>query len=164
MEPLVIVGVANAGERRLAEYTPVRDWKLGGGEAGKYALMLTRELLPFLRGQFDGMRLTVPTLLLHGTRDLAIDHRSLGRWQTNADAMDVELCPAIPEFLAELHRRGKAIGVVTGNFEEIGWCKLERGGIRHFFDFGSFSDYRENIFVDEDNDLPSGIKLHRFVS
>ena len=60
-----------------------------------------------------------------------------------ADAMDVELCPAIPEFLAELRRRGKAIGVVTGNFEDIGWRKLERGGIRHFFDFGSFSDYRE---------------------
>jgi phosphoglycolate phosphatase len=61
----------------------------------------------------------------------------------NADAMKVELCPAIPQFLAELHRRGKVIGVVTGNFEDIGWLKLERGGIRHFFNFGSFSDYRE---------------------
>ncbi|HEY1499626.1 MAG TPA: alpha/beta hydrolase-fold protein [Acidobacteriaceae bacterium] len=52
VEPLVIAGVANAGERRLAEYTPVRDWKLGGGEAGKYALMLTRELLPFLHRKY----------------------------------------------------------------------------------------------------------------
>jgi phosphoglycolate phosphatase-like HAD superfamily hydrolase len=60
-----------------------------------------------------------------------------------AGEMDVEVCPAIPELLAELHRRGKAIGVVTGNFETIGWLKLERGGIRHFFDFGSFSDTRE---------------------
>jgi phosphoglycolate phosphatase len=62
---------------------------------------------------------------------------------SKADGMDVEVCPAIPELLAELHRRGKAIGVVTGNFETIGWLKLERGGIRRFFDFGSFSDRRE---------------------
>ncbi len=61
----------------------------------------------------------------------------------NADAMEVELCPGIPELLAELRRQGKAIGVVTGNLEEVGWLKLERGGIRHFFDFGSFSDTRE---------------------
>jgi phosphoglycolate phosphatase len=60
-----------------------------------------------------------------------------------ADDMDVEVCPGIPELLAELHRRGKAIGVVTGNFEAIGWLKLERGGLRQFFDFGSFSDTRE---------------------
>jgi enterochelin esterase-like enzyme len=52
VEPLVIAGVANAGERRLAEYTPTRDWKLGGGEASQYALLLTRELLPFLHTHY----------------------------------------------------------------------------------------------------------------
>lgn len=52
VEPLVIVGVANAGERRIAEYTPSRDWKLGGGEAGEYGEMLTGELLPFLRTRY----------------------------------------------------------------------------------------------------------------
>ena len=35
------------------------------------------------------------------------------------------------------------IGVVTGNLEEVGWLKLQRGGIRPFFNFGSFSDTRE---------------------
>ncbi len=67
----------------------------------------------------------------------------------NAGGMGVNLCPAIPELLAELRRRGKLIGVVTGNLEEVGWLKLERGGIRQFFDFGSFSDVqekREDIF------------------
>ena len=68
-EPLVIVGVANAGERRLAEYTPVRDWKLGGGEAGKYALMLTRELLPFLQEKYR---------LRSGPEDTGIGGSSLG--------------------------------------------------------------------------------------
>jgi enterochelin esterase-like enzyme len=52
VEPLIIAGVANAGERRLAEYTPSRDMKLGGGDAGQYALMVTRELLPFLRANY----------------------------------------------------------------------------------------------------------------
>jgi enterochelin esterase-like enzyme len=52
VEPLVIAGVANGGDRRLAEYTPSRDWKLGGGEAGPYGEMLARELLPFLRAEY----------------------------------------------------------------------------------------------------------------
>jgi enterochelin esterase-like enzyme len=68
-EPLVIVGVANAGERRLAEYTPVRDWKLGGGEANKYAEMLTRELMPFLHGEYR---------LRTGANDTGIGGSSLG--------------------------------------------------------------------------------------
>lgn len=52
VEPLVIVGVANAGERRLAEYTPTRDWKMGGGEADTYGRMLTEELLPYIAAQY----------------------------------------------------------------------------------------------------------------
>jgi enterochelin esterase-like enzyme len=52
VEPLVIAGVANAGERRLAEYTPTRDWKLGGGNARLYGEMVIRELLPFLRERY----------------------------------------------------------------------------------------------------------------
>ncbi len=69
VEPLVIAGVANAGERRLAEYTPTRDWKLGGGEASKYSLMVTRELLPFLRAEYR---------LRSGTDDTGIGGSSLG--------------------------------------------------------------------------------------
>jgi phosphoglycolate phosphatase len=61
----------------------------------------------------------------------------------NGDHMEVELCPGIPELLALLRQDGKLLGVVTGNFEQIGWRKLENAGIRHFFDFGSFSDTRE---------------------
>jgi len=52
VEPLIIAGVANAGERRLAEYTPSRDLKMGGGEASKYALLVIRELLPFLHAHY----------------------------------------------------------------------------------------------------------------
>jgi phosphoglycolate phosphatase-like HAD superfamily hydrolase len=61
----------------------------------------------------------------------------------NAEKLEVELCPAIPELLKLLRDERKLLGVVTGNFEQIGWRKLGRAGIRHFFDFGSFSDHRE---------------------
>ncbi len=61
----------------------------------------------------------------------------------NAGGMSVELCPGIRDLLAELRRRGKLLGVVTGNLEPIGWRKLQLGGIREFFDFGSFSDKNE---------------------
>ncbi len=48
VEPLVIVGIANTGNRRLAEYTHERDGQRGGGEASKYGLTLTGEILPWI--------------------------------------------------------------------------------------------------------------------
>jgi len=52
VEPLVIVGIYNTGDRRLAEYTPERDWRMGGGEADSYGLLLTRELMPFIAARY----------------------------------------------------------------------------------------------------------------
>jgi enterochelin esterase-like enzyme len=48
IEPLVIVGIYNTGDRRIAEYTHDRDWKLGGGEADAYGRLITRELMPWI--------------------------------------------------------------------------------------------------------------------
>ena len=39
VEPLVIVGIYNTGDRRLAEYTHERSVQMGGGEAEDYGLM-----------------------------------------------------------------------------------------------------------------------------
>jgi predicted alpha/beta superfamily hydrolase len=52
VEPLIIVGIANTGEHRLEEYTPVRDWKMGGGEANKYGRLITEELIPFIHANY----------------------------------------------------------------------------------------------------------------
>ncbi len=52
VEPLIIVGIYNTGDRRLAEYTPVADWRMGGGEAASYGLLLTRELMPWIAQQY----------------------------------------------------------------------------------------------------------------
>jgi pimeloyl-ACP methyl ester carboxylesterase len=66
-----------------------------------YRTFLTRELLPYARGQFNGRRLTVPTRILHGKRDLAVAHRFLGNWRAHADDMDVELRDDSGHFIQE---------------------------------------------------------------
>lgn len=48
IEPLIIAGIYNAGERRIDEYTPVDDNRLGGGHADAYGRMLVTELKPFI--------------------------------------------------------------------------------------------------------------------
>jgi predicted alpha/beta superfamily hydrolase len=52
VEPLIIVGIYNTGDRRLAEYTPERDWQMGGGEAASYGMLLTRELMPWIARRY----------------------------------------------------------------------------------------------------------------
>ena len=46
IEPVILVGIANTGIRRMSEYTPTRDFKLGGGEGRSYARLLVEELKP----------------------------------------------------------------------------------------------------------------------
>ena len=52
IQPLIIVGIYNTGPRRIDEYTPVQDKRLGGGRADAYGRMLTRELKPFIDGSY----------------------------------------------------------------------------------------------------------------
>ena len=51
-EPLIIVGICNTGERRLAEYTHERDERMEGGEAAQYGLMITVELIPWIATRY----------------------------------------------------------------------------------------------------------------
>jgi predicted alpha/beta superfamily hydrolase len=52
MEPLIIVGIYNAGVKRVDEYTPVEDKRLGGGGADTYGRMLVDELKPFIDARY----------------------------------------------------------------------------------------------------------------
>ena len=52
VEPLVIVGIYNTGDRRLAEYTPERDWQMGGGEADGYGRLIVEELMPWVASKY----------------------------------------------------------------------------------------------------------------
>ncbi len=48
IEPLILVGVDNTGLERMAEYTPSRDERFGGGEGGLYGRLLVDELKPLI--------------------------------------------------------------------------------------------------------------------
>lgn len=51
IQPVIIVGIYNT-DKRLNEYTPTRDKKLGGGRADKYGRMLVEELKPFIESNY----------------------------------------------------------------------------------------------------------------
>jgi predicted alpha/beta superfamily hydrolase len=52
VEPMVIVGIYNNGEKRIDEYTPVEDRRLGGGKADAYGQMVVEELRPFIAHRY----------------------------------------------------------------------------------------------------------------
>ena len=52
MSRSIIVGIYNTGDKRIDEYTPVEDKRLGGGHADAYGRMLVEELKPFIDAQY----------------------------------------------------------------------------------------------------------------
>ncbi|MGO9228391.1 MAG: HAD family hydrolase [Bryobacteraceae bacterium] len=54
--------------------------------------------------------------------------------------LDGKHCPAVPELLDRLSRHGFLLALVTGNLTRIGWRKLERAGIAHYFRYGAFGE------------------------
>jgi predicted alpha/beta superfamily hydrolase len=57
IEPAIIVGLYNTGVRRISEYTPTRDPRCGkGGKGDRYAMMLAREVKPFIDSAFRTRR------------------------------------------------------------------------------------------------------------
>jgi phosphoglycolate phosphatase-like HAD superfamily hydrolase len=51
-----------------------------------------------------------------------------------------KVCPGARGLLYKLSRRGIPAALVTGNLTRIGWTKMERAGLRHYFRFGAFSE------------------------
>lgn len=52
IEPMIIVGIYNAGEERMAEYTHVRDRRGRGGRARAYGKFLVEDLKPFVDSEY----------------------------------------------------------------------------------------------------------------
>jgi phosphoglycolate phosphatase len=48
-------------------------------------------------------------------------------------------CPGVRRILYGLKRRAVPVGLVTGNLQRIGWKKMQRAGLRHYFRFGEFA-------------------------
>jgi predicted alpha/beta superfamily hydrolase len=57
IEPLIIVGINNAGKERINEYTPAEDAKYKmGGKADLYGRMMVEELKPFVDSHYRTKR------------------------------------------------------------------------------------------------------------
>lgn len=52
IQPLIIVGIYNAGTQRVAEYTHVRDQRGRGGRAKAYAKLIVEDLKPFIDAEY----------------------------------------------------------------------------------------------------------------
>jgi predicted alpha/beta superfamily hydrolase len=70
IEPLIIVGIYNAGKERVDEYTPTVDAKYKmGGRADLYGRMIVEELKPFIDSEYRTLR---------GAKDTGLGGSSLG--------------------------------------------------------------------------------------
>lgn len=49
-------------------------------------------------------------------------------------------CPGVRRLLYGLKRRGVPVGLVTGNLTRIGWKKMKRAELDHYFRFGVFAE------------------------
>ena len=66
-EAPIIVGVYNAGEKRIVEYTPTRDrLHRKDGRADRYAEMLVREIKPFIDHEYRTLK-TAPDTAIAGS-------------------------------------------------------------------------------------------------
>ena len=83
IEPVILVGVANAGNDRMPEYTPVADPQLGGGRGPLYGTLLLRDLKPLIDHEFrtlpDARHTALGGSSLGGLISLflALEHRDL---------------------------------------------------------------------------------------
>jgi predicted alpha/beta superfamily hydrolase len=61
IEPLIIVGIYNAGLKRVTEYTHVPDYGGRGGLARQYGKMIVSDLKPFIDGEYRTLPNSVHT-------------------------------------------------------------------------------------------------------
>lgn len=54
------------------------------------------------------------------------------------------VCPGARSALDRLSQAGIPLGLVTGNLSRIGWRKMQKAGLRHYFSFGAFAEQAED--------------------
>jgi phosphoglycolate phosphatase len=61
-------------------------------------------------------------------------------YQRTCPDLRKKVCPGVRGLLYKISRRGIPASLVTGNFSSIGWKKMERAGLRHYFAHGAFAE------------------------
>jgi phosphoglycolate phosphatase len=78
-------------------------------------------------------------------RDLpTIIRRAQALYVRRCPNLQRKTCPGVRRLLYALHRRKIPMGLVTGNLTRIGWKKMERAKLRHYFRFGIFAEMAAN--------------------
>ena len=120
-----------------------------------------REALEEAARRVTGLETTTDHIPLHGMLDPdilaqmlrnagaaeALIRRSLWRilavaggiYARTVPNLQRKTCPGVRTLLGRLQRRGVLLGLVTGNVPRIGWKKLARAGLKHYFRFGTFA-------------------------
>ncbi len=74
-------------------------------------------------------------------RDMpAIIEKAQALYVRRCPDLSEKLCPGVRSLLGRLNRRGVPLALVTGNLTRIGWRKMERCGLRNYFQFGAFAE------------------------
>jgi phosphoglycolate phosphatase len=73
-------------------------------------------------------------------RMAAIIEAAQDLYQNSVPDLRDKTCPGVAQLLARLRERGTTMALVTGNLTRIGWRKLERAGLDHYFRFGAFGE------------------------
>lgn len=58
-------------------------------------------------------------------------------------AINPEFLPGVVRLLEELKKRNVSMGLLTGNVEGVAWIRIEKAGLKDFFNFGAFGDKTE---------------------
>ncbi|MBZ5596129.1 MAG: HAD hydrolase-like protein [Acidobacteriia bacterium] len=74
----------------------------------------------------------------------AIMQRAQAIYVRRCPNLQRKTCPGVRRLLYALSRRGIPLGLVTGNLTRIGWKKMERAKLRHYFRFGVFAEMAAN--------------------
>ena len=61
-------------------------------------------------------------------------------YQDSVPELRDKTCPGAEALLENLRESGITLALVTGNLTRIGWRKLERAGLNHYFRFGAFGE------------------------
>jgi len=61
-------------------------------------------------------------------------------YQESVPDLRDKTCPGVVALLEDLTANAVTLALVTGNLTRIGWRKLERAGLKHYFRFGAFGE------------------------
>jgi phosphoglycolate phosphatase len=70
----------------------------------------------------------------------AVEEAAQDIYEASVPDLRDKTCPGVLPLLDRLRDSGVVLALVTGNLTRIGWRKLERAGVAHYFRFGAFGE------------------------